>query len=257
MHHPKPVLARYFLPTPGTMTRDLHGRVITVTTDSTHRSAPTGTASIHPDGSHGGGRTAVREVMIGSTLILMTVCGGIYFYFRPQAGAFDHWVPISSTNGSWFTTVTDLRYPVVVIVGSVVLAALTVTRNRARAFACLIAPSLALVTSELVIKPLVGRTLGGVPSYPSGSTVGAAALAAAAVMASPKRWRTVTAVVATLFGLWMAVAVIALRWHFPSDALAGLAFGVGVVLLVDGLAWEADRTLTRRWFRGRRSRAVS
>ena len=72
-------------------------------------------------------------------------------------------------------------------------------------------------------------------SHPSGSTVGAAALATAAVLATPSRWRPVTAVVATLFSLWMAVAVIALRWHFPSDALAGVAFGVGVVVLVDGL----------------------
>ena len=31
------------------------------------------------------------------------------------------------------------------------------------------------------------------------------------------------------------MAVIGLRWHYPSDALAGAAFGVGVVLLVDGV----------------------
>jgi membrane-associated phospholipid phosphatase len=28
---------------------------------------------------------------------------------------------------------------------------------------------------------------------------------------------------------------VALRWHYPSDALAGAAFGVGVVLAVDGI----------------------
>jgi membrane-associated phospholipid phosphatase len=33
----------------------------------------------------------------------------------------------------------------------------------------------------------------------------------------------------------MVVAVIGLRWHLPTDALAGVVLGVGVVLLVDGL----------------------
>jgi membrane-associated phospholipid phosphatase len=29
------------------------------------------------------------------------------------------------------------------------------------------------------------------------------------------------------------LSVVALRWHFPTDALAGVAVGVGVVLLTD------------------------
>jgi membrane-associated phospholipid phosphatase len=33
----------------------------------------------------------------------------------------------------------------------------------------------------------------------------------------------------------MADAVIALRWHYPSDALGGLVLGVAVVVFVDGL----------------------
>ncbi len=31
----------------------------------------------------------------------------------------------------------------------------------------------------------------------------------------------------------MVLAVIALQWHFPSDALAGVTLGVGIVLLID------------------------
>jgi membrane-associated phospholipid phosphatase len=34
----------------------------------------------------------------------------------------------------------------------------------------------------------------------------------------------------------MLVAVIALRWHYPTDALAGVVLGVGVVLIVDRAA---------------------
>jgi membrane-associated phospholipid phosphatase len=225
--------------------------------DSAHDSAHSAPAPILPGERDGGRRTARLEIVAGGVLVLMTALGGIYFAFRPQPAAFDHWIEVTSTKGSWFTTVTALRYPFVVVLGSVFLAAVTVRRNRARALACLVAPPLALIACELLIKPWVGRSIGGSFSYPSGSTVGAAALATAAVLASPSRWRPVTAVVATLFALWMTVAVIALRWHFPSDALAGVAFGVGVVVLVDGLASEAHRSLSRTWFRRRRSSSAA
>jgi undecaprenyl-diphosphatase len=117
----------------------------------------------------------------------------------------------------------------------VLAAAAVVRRDRARALACLVGPPLALLLCELVVKPLVGRTLGGALSFPSGSTVGAAALATAAVLVTPVRWRKVAVVMAAAYGLWMAVAVVSLGWHYPTDALVGLAFGGGVVLLADGV----------------------
>jgi undecaprenyl-diphosphatase len=142
--------------------------------------------------------------------------------------------------------VTWLRFPVVVVIGAVVTAAITFPRDRARALACLVGPPGALLAAELVIKPLVGRTLGGALSYPSGTTVGAAALATAAVLATPARWRVVAIVVASVFALWMSAAVVALRWHLPTDALAGVVFGVGTVLVVDGLAFLGLDRLNRR-----------
>ena len=135
-------------------------------------------------------------------------------------------------------------------------AAVCYRRDPPRAWACLIGPILALATCELVIKPLVGRTLGGVFSYPSGSTTGAAALAAAAVLAAPARWRVVTAVAASIYALWMALAVVALQWHLPTDAASGLAYGVGVVLVVDGSAWKVAVRLRPRFGR-HRPRTVS
>ena len=112
--------------------------------------------------------------------------------------------------------------------------------------ACLIGPTLALVTCELVVKPAVGRTLGGVYSYPSGSTAGVAALSTVAVLATASRWRMVTVVVAALVSLWMWIAVVFLHWHYPTDALAGLAYGAGVVLVADGAAWKIAARMGRR-----------
>jgi membrane-associated phospholipid phosphatase len=185
-------------------------------------------------------KQAAGEMVVGAALILIMVAGGFYFAYRPASGAVDRWFldVLAGNNSGWFSTVTYLRYPMVIVVGAILAAAITYRRDRPRAFACLIGPPLALATCELVAKPLVGRTLGGVLSYPSGSTVGAAALAAAAVLATPARWHAVIIVVASLYALWMAVAVVALRWHYPTDALAGLAYGVGVVLVADGLAWK-------------------
>ena len=184
---------------------------------------------------------AFSELIAGAVLVGLVALGGVYFAFRPASGTVDGWFLslFNASNSGWFTHVTSLRYPVVVVVGAVVAAVVTLPRDRPRAAACLIGPPLALVASELVAKPLVGRTLGGVLSYPSGSTVGAAALATAAVLATPARWRKIAVVVAGGYAVWMALAVVALRWHYPTDALAGLLFGTGMVLAVDGLGWQA------------------
>jgi membrane-associated phospholipid phosphatase len=188
---------------------------------------------------------ALVETAVGVVLVVVVAAVGVYFSFRPGATPVDRWLlrPVPDTHGGWFTAVTWLRYPVVTVVGAVVAAAVVFRRDRPRALACLIGPPLAVLTSELVAKPGVGRTLGGVYSYPSGSVVGAAALATVAILAAPARWRPLTTVVAVVFALWMSVAVVTLHWHYPTDALAGLAYGVGVVLVADGVAW----TLAAQW----------
>jgi membrane-associated phospholipid phosphatase len=182
---------------------------------------------------------ALVETAVGVAFVVVVAALGVYFSFRPGATPVDRWLlrPVPNTQGGWFTAVTWLRYPVVTVVGAVVAAAVVFRRDRARALACLIGPPLAVLTSELVAKPAVGRTLGGVYTYPSGSVVGAAALATVAVLAAPARWRPLTTVVAVVFALWMSIAVVTLHWHYPTDALAGLAYGVGVVLVADGVAW--------------------
>ena len=62
-----------------------------------------------------------------------------------------------------------------------------------------------------------------------------AALATAWVLAVPGWLRVAVAAAGSVVVVAMTVAVVALRWHYPSDALAGAAFGVGVVLAVDGV----------------------
>ncbi len=184
-------------------------------------------------------RAAVVEATVGGSLLVSVVCLGLYLAFRPSAGAVDGWLfdVVAGSHSRAYTAVTHLRSPWVVVAGSVVCGALVWRRDRPRALACVAGPVVAMAVCEEVAKPLVGRTLGAALSYPSGSTVGAAALGCAAVLAAPAAARVPVAVVATAYALWMTVAVTALRWHFPTDALAGLALGVGTVLVADALAW--------------------
>ena len=182
---------------------------------------------------------ALFEVVAGAVLLGVVMAFGVYVALRPGAGSIDRVFidAIGVHKHGVFRRVPLVRRPVVMVVGSVILAVLAVPRDRVRALAVLVGPPVALATSEAVVKPLVGRTLGGALSYPSGTTVAIAALGTAAVLVTPERWRWVTGVVAALYAAWTAVAVVAFQWHLPTDALAGLAYGVGVLLVVDGGAW--------------------
>ncbi len=188
-------------------------------------------------------RSATTELTVGIVLVALVLALGLYFAFRPRPVVIDGWFNflVSSAKGTWFTSVTVMRYPAVIVVGAVVTALIALPRDKPRAWACLLGPCLALASSELLLKPAVGRTLGGVFSYPSGSAVGAAALATALVLAVPARWRITTVVVASVYALWMALAVVTMQSHLPTDALAGLAYGVGVVLMVDAVIWKLTR----------------
>ncbi len=191
---------------------------------------------------------ARAELLVGAGLVLVVAAVGVLFAFRASPVFVDRWVIhlVGPSGTGALTGVTGLRYPQVIVVGSVIAAVVAFPTDRLRSLACLVGPPLALVTCELVVKPLVGRHLGGGLSYPSGSTVGAAALATAAALAVPARWRPVTIVAGVAYTLWMGVAVVALQWHFPTDAVAGMAYGAGVVLVVDGGLWRGTTALAER-----------
>ncbi len=80
-------------------------------------------------------------------------------------------------------------------------------------------PAAVAVLVELVIKPIVGRQFEGVLSYPSGNVADTAAVATAWTLAVGPRLRPAVAAVGVVVTLAMAIAVIGLRWHYPSDAL--------------------------------------
>jgi membrane-associated phospholipid phosphatase len=236
---------------------DTVNRTCTRTRTRNHTRTRTRTGGRRGDGAADLDRQWRMELTVGLIGVAAVALEGLLVAHRSVAGALDRWLQdvVPGSHAAGYVDVTWFRYPWVVVIGAVVLAAVSLRRDPLRAIACLVGPPLAVVLGQEVIKPMVGRTLGGSLTYPSGSTTGAAALAVAAILAVPPRWKWVTAVVAVGYALWMTIAVVALRWHFPTDSLGGSVLGVAVVLVVDAVSHlVGGRILSRR--RRRRGRGV-
>jgi membrane-associated phospholipid phosphatase len=131
--------------------------------------------------------------------------------------------------------ISKVGRPWILVLGTLAAALVAVRSDRARALACAGGPLLADVLVEMAFKPLVGRRFEGVLSFPSGNVADVAAVATAWVLAVPRRGKPLAVLIGAVVTGGMTVAVIGLRWHYPTDALVGAVFGVGTVLTVDGV----------------------
>lgn len=175
--------------------------------------------------------------MAGLILLGWSVVAAVVVSIHPGANPLDRWgfALLVKSDSSVLIRITDLGAAPALVVGSVIAALMAVFRDRWRAVCCVAGPLLAALLVEYVFKPLVGRHYEGVLSYPSGNVTDVAAVATAWVIAAPRRMRPVVIALAAVAVALMAVAVVGLRWHYPSDALGGAVLGVGVVLALDGL----------------------
>src|SRR5262249_46450390 len=121
------------------------------------------------------------------------------------------------------------------ITAILVLACLLRRRYRGAALLALSVPAAAVITERL-LKPLVGRTALGFLSFPSGHATGTFALATAIAVllagapALPGAVRLAAVVIAFAVASVAAAAMIALGFHYFTDAVAGAAVGSGTVL---------------------------
>ena len=190
-----------------------------------------------------------HETILGLSLVGLVFLAGLYFHWWPGMVFLDHWlfdlIHPALANSIW-RHITYLKSLPVLIGGSILAAIAVVARDRWRAAAVLVSPTLAVILTEWVLKDAVGRRYAQVVSFPSGTTTAVAALATAWVLVVPARYR-VWAVLVAVFVVGLEVmAVIALLWHYPTDALAGAVFGAGVVFLVDGSLHLAVGAVRRR-----------
>src|SRR5581483_4594739 len=126
------------------------------------------------------------------------------------------------------------------VAGAVVVLAAwrLVRRDVLGAATATVAPLLAVVLTELVAKPLIGRRLSSAGhsfAFPSGHVTGAAALAAVVVALAVREWgprAAWLAVAAVFLPLGVSAGVVRAGFHYATDALGGIAMGFSAVLAV-------------------------
>lgn len=204
-------------------------------------------------------RTIRGRLVLSGALLTAVVLGGVYVALGPTVTVVDRLgyevIPDQWSQPFWGHVMLLGSLPVAAA-GAVAAAGWTWRRDRRRAVTCVVAPLAAVVLCEAVLKPLVGRRLGGSYSYPSGHVTAASAMLAALALAAPRRWRWVAVVLAAGGAALVSVAVVASRAHYPSDALAALLLVAGVTILVDTVIRPGLPPLRQTAIHGGSSRRV-
>jgi len=195
--------------------------------------------------------------LVACCAILVTVLG---ILFAHQTGADPLDRAVDSPVITWFGSHRGLalwlaapgsQLPAIVLSAAIAVACLCTGRLNGAVLAVAAVPA-ATGLNDGLFKPLVHRTYLGALSYPSGHTAAMAALAATAAVlllvppqpARTRPLRVLIPVVACVLGVMVAIGVIALRWHYFTDTVAGAAVGTGAVC---GLAFLLDLSIIRRW----------
>jgi membrane-associated phospholipid phosphatase len=191
------------------------------------------------------------RLVISLGLLLASVVAAILIRIRPGQNFVDDWgfrLISHQIFVSWPWEV-DTNPIITVVLGivSVIAAATVARRDRRRSVACIAGPVLAGFMTVIVLKPLSGKTLGGALAFPSGLVVGVSALVAVVLLVLPGWWRLAALGPATAIVVFMMWLVVAMRWHYPSDALTGAAVGVGSVVFADAAFHIVPSGVLRRW----------
>ncbi len=181
------------------------------------------------------------ELLAGLGALGVAAVAGLAFVHRPWPNRLDvlgfRLLPADSAS-RWAHDAVSLGSFTALLVGVAAVLVLGAARDWVRALACVVAPVVAVLIVQDLAKPLVGRHLGlgGPSSFPSGTVAAVAALATAFTLVLPWVVRPLAAVVGAGATVAACVGVVVLRWHYPTDALGGVAVGVGAVLTIDALA---------------------
>lgn len=203
----------------------------------------------------GPARAWAIAVVIASVVLVAAL--GIAFAGQSRASWLDHVVdsPIISTLGVHGLTAYRLASPgtlgpAVLISGAIAAICLRFRRINGAVLALLAVP-VSDGLDDAILKPLIGRTDLGQLTYPSGHTTAVFAMIttlAILLLVPPQQrstrvLRVLIVLGALAVGLIVAVAVIALEWHYVTDTIGGAAVAVAVVC---GLAMILDLLTTDR-----------
>jgi membrane-associated phospholipid phosphatase len=180
------------------------------------------------------------ELVVGLGLLAGAALAGLLLAKRPGPNRVDAagYFYVPSDPGSHLANeLVRIGSLPVLLVGVAVIFLVAVFRDPVRALACAVGPVVAVEVVEHIAKPMVGREIGaGSFTYPSGTVAVVAALTAAVFLVTPRLLRPVSAVLGPLVVLGVGWAVLALRWHYPTDVIGGVWVGAGAVFFLDAFA---------------------
>ena len=182
-------------------------------------------------------------VALAAFCVALTVLLGAWFAGQTRAGWLDSSVDgrvqnLVGPHAMVLYLVNLGALPAVTIMSAaLIVACLATGRGRGAVLVAVAVPAAAALTE--VLKHLIDRTLTGSLSFPSGHTTGISAVvvAFAVLLIDPPRprisaaVRVVLAAIAFLVGVTVAVGVVAVRWHYATDTVAGAAVSTAVVLV--------------------------
>jgi undecaprenyl-diphosphatase len=200
------------------------------------------------------GRNAVSVVAILVTLVAIAAIA-TWHHDTPLRLEYriDHAIARLGVGVRVYQAGTDLASPFTfsfIVAGLALWSALR--RSWRELIACASAP-LTVALVQGVLKPGIARTIGAHDSYsfPSGHTSATTAWVTLAILLvfpvfTDRVSRLCLVGVGAVTVAWSVVSVVALRWHYPVDAAAGVLTGLAVVIgwcaLVDRVAdGVADR----------------
>jgi membrane-associated phospholipid phosphatase len=198
-------------------------------------------------------RTAVLAV-VGACAIV-TVVLGVHYADTDAPGRIDRALDLRikarlAEHHHLLKHLVELGNPSTVIGFTAVLALICLVRRNWRgAVLSVLGVAVAVVLTEYILKPLIGRHIGHALAFPSGHTTGAFAVAvtAALLLLQGRGFRDpariALAVISIGLAAGVAAAVVGLGHHYATDTVGGFCVALGAVL---GVAVLIDFVVDRR-----------
>lgn len=206
-------------------------------------------------------RTLSRVLCVVLALLLLAAAAGAYWFgVRTETGqAFDDMVEtnlavnLPGSLGTFLAAVTHLAVVAGSVAFAVVAAIVVIVRRRWWLLGQLVAFGIlcfaASFLKDVLPRPFIIHTqIDAANSAPSGHTLLAVAASLALVLAVSRGWRWVAALAGGLWSVFVALSVVAGKWHRPSDVVMAVALAGGAALLTLAFtrASGMDATGTRR-----------